>query len=1038
MVVVAFLCEEARKCPNGTTPTHKECAHTHSFQAGPAPKPKPAAPMNPRDQATGAHRARTARFGFVFVVFGLLVFRLLRAFICSEDLPHARAVVSCNMGAKKSSVHSNVSSPDAGERAVFYCSVKQRALTSQLIVSFTFLLLLVASSVLVWVSVSKRDEAIQLALSARADGKQAAMQDTLLTWGRLADQVGRTLAVAPNTTTEGFRFFTGSSTPELAVPELISVSWAIPVENSPEAILAYEADARRLTGCANATIVFLGETWRPSYAEQKEFLPLTQSTFGDSPKAVCDAFIVGFDLVAVDDVNVVRRETVEEARRKGVATATAPFSSGSTTSSTDLGIIQSLFVPVFVEDAFAGLVSAAFKAENLVEAGAIGVEGVFTTLTDVDSETVLSSNVNNSVSVWAESRNLTFGGRTWRLDVVGTAAFGSTVPGEAVWTSLIACILVVVVGALVLARVRGEAILAKATKRLLLQMSHDLRTPLHSMWHAAKEIAELPGVSDNAEAAEPIETLKWCAALAKNILDNILDMSHINMGTLVATNEPDDVLMFVAAAVHIMRGTAEDRGTKLHFVGEQSGPICLVDREKLLRVVLNIIGNAIKFSPGGLVQVRASLAAKPNALPAAATAVSVASPTFVLKVAVQDDGCGMDADTLATATNAYVHTSRSGGGGSGIGLHVAKTIVEQYGGRLKLESPGPGLGCTVSFAMELCGASEVDVIAPVSETSVNLSGPETVELPITGCGATAVFPVGDGSDAVLTEDDDGTTDSGSVDGDSPTIVLVVDDSRMNRRVALHALRPLRNVVAEEYEDGEAALVRLKALAQEAPSRQVLCLMDLSMPKMNGDKATQLYRAWSAKAGTPRDKQAWICLLTGDVVTRRETLGDTGFDAKLTKPCAGAALRAAIATRIKTQRLVTAQAQAAAQPRVDNSTFAGNEPETKVSGVSGSTPSWIVSGGKPDATVSDDSGSTPSWILGGGEPDATVSEDSGTTPSWTLGGGEPDATASEDSGTTPSWILGGGEPDETVPADSDGNQPMSGANKAVPPSWILPL
>ena len=710
-----------------------------------------------------------------------------------------------------------------------------------------------------WVSTSSRNTAIQSALARRADSKQSAMDEALFTWARLADHVGRTMVVEPNTTIESFRFFVGSSSPELEVPALISVSWATPVANNPVAIAKYEEYARKYTGCATATINYnLGGnfSWRPPPAEQPEFLPFTQTTYGGSAEAACASASIGFDLMAIDETNVARRTSVQAAIDGRQLLAARPVDT-TVSAIARLGIIQSVLAPVFVDGEFVGLASAAFQSNNLATTGAVDYDEsiVYTTLTDVESGLVLSSDAGNTShpTIWVETRNLTFGGRTWQLELQADAAFAAQVPNEAVWTSLLACALAVVVAALVVARVGEEASVSKATKRLLLQVSHDLRTPLHSMWHAAKEIAELPAVQACAEAEEPIETLKWCATLAKNILDNILDMSHINMGTLSVTNEPDDVLAFMSAAVHIMRATAEDGGTELRFVGEETGPVCMVDREKVLRAVLNIIGNAIKFAPGGLVQVQVSLERdeegegeadeghhnhhRPTAASQSNTTTTRSSsslssssspPRYILRAAVQDNGRGMNAITLATATRAYVHTSRSGGGGSGIGLHVAKTIVEQYGGEIALASRGPGLGSTVSFFMVMSKATNEQVVASsASEASVAASPLDDVRAvgavadgacsgPASTTAAPAASPTSSSvvDDEVVSAGDDSDTVSGG--GGSECVVLVVDDSRMNRRVAKHAVRLLQHVTVEECVNGEEALDRLKELAQRNP------------------------------------------------------------------------------------------------------------------------------------------------------------------------------------------------------------------------------
>ena len=607
------------------------------------------------------------------------------------------------------------------------CTVKQRALINQCLVSLGFLLIITLTITIVVVSIFSRNDTVQLSLSRRADARSAAMSDVLLTWTRLTDHMGRTMAVAPNMTTDAFRFITSSSNPELEIPALVSVSWAVPVENTPNAIAEYEAYARRVTECPSATINYhLGGnySWRPSPEDQPEFLPFTQTTYGGSATAACGASFVGFDLLAIHEDNEVRRTSVLEAIAGGEALASAPVDTAGSPVA-HLGVLQSMLAPIFVDDGFVGLVSAAFQATDLVAAGAVdgNTSGVFATLTDTATGLVMSSDLPEGTErAWTEIRSLTFGGRTWELLVIGDSTFAEDVPNETIAVAILAVVLTIVVFVLAMLRVHDEAVVAKATKRLLLQMSHDLRTPLHSIWHSAQQIAELPGMQDNAAAVEPIETLKWCAAQSKNILDNILDMSHITKGTLGVENAREDVLFRLSEAVRVMRPTARDRGTLLQFIGEQTGPMCMVDHEKLLRVVHNIIGNAIKFTPNGAVRVEVYLD------PASADVTSrmrlrvppragAEATLYVLRVRVIDDGAGMDAATLATATRPYQHADRYDGGGSGIGLCVAKTIVEQYGGTLELFSAGPDKGSSVAFSMLLSAApapqvDEIELVVP--------------------------------------------------------------------------------------------------------------------------------------------------------------------------------------------------------------------------------------------------------------------------------------------------------------------------------------
>jgi signal transduction histidine kinase len=230
----------------------------------------------------------------------------------------------------------------------------------------------------------------------------------------------------------------------------------------------------------------------------------------------------------------------------------------------------------------------------------------------------------------------------------------------------------------VAAAIMEQARAVRERETILATVSHDLKNPLNTLLVSSEVLVrKLP--------EEPVrkhhQLLTRSTDRMMRLIADLLDASAIERGQLAVQRRPEDMRLLANEALDLLRPLAPNKNLMLES-GEPVAVLC--DRERVLQVLSNVIGNAIKFSPdGSTVRVRVQRA------PHAAS------------ISVQDDGPGIEAGDLPYVFDRYWHT-KSARGGSGLGLFIAKGIVEAHGGRIWAESRCGG-GSTFHF------------IVPVSE-----------------------------------------------------------------------------------------------------------------------------------------------------------------------------------------------------------------------------------------------------------------------------------------------------------------------------------
>jgi len=227
-----------------------------------------------------------------------------------------------------------------------------------------------------------------------------------------------------------------------------------------------------------------------------------------------------------------------------------------------------------------------------------------------------------------------------------------------------------------------EATLAK--DQFVAVLSHELRTPLTAVLGWTRMLQTQP--LDPDAAARALEVIERNTVLQARLIEDLLDVSRMITGTLRLEQRPVMVAPVVKAALATTQRTAEAKGIAVESaLDEKAGPV-RGDPTRLQQIVLNLVSNAIKFTPsGGRIEVR--LAARGSDV----------------AIGVRDTGRGITAEQLPHIFGRFgvAHTSTQSEGGLGLGLAIVRHLAELHGGAVQAESAGPGRGATFTVTLPL-------------------------------------------------------------------------------------------------------------------------------------------------------------------------------------------------------------------------------------------------------------------------------------------------------------------------------------------------
>ncbi len=369
----------------------------------------------------------------------------------------------------------------------------------------------------------------------------------------------------------------------------------------------------------------------------------------------------------------------------------------------------------------------------------------------------------------------------------------------------------------------------KAKSEFLFQMSHDIRTPMNAILGFTNFIKS----SDDLGRihTDYIPKLETAGGQLLMLINDALEMSRIESGKLVFHKTEQDIRSIITNVLTVMQIQAEEKGVALTTDFSINHPIVNCDYNHLNRVVMNLVSNAVKFTPAGG-SVAVSLYEQEEA-PEGYSA-------FELKVA--DSGIGMSAEFLEKAFEPFEReqtSTVSGMQGTGLGLAIVKQIIEAIGGSIFVESKqGEGSVFTLNFTIERrekietqTGQGRDDKIPPVEQMAEYFKGKR---------------------------------------------ILLVEDNEFNLMIA-QTLLENAGFCVETATDGRMAVNKVSATP--TPNYYDAILMDVQMPVMNGYDATREIRALKDE----RAQTKIIAVTANAFDTDKRDAMAAGMDEHIAKP-----------------------------------------------------------------------------------------------------------------------------------------------------------
>jgi PAS domain S-box-containing protein len=363
-----------------------------------------------------------------------------------------------------------------------------------------------------------------------------------------------------------------------------------------------------------------------------------------------------------------------------------------------------------------------------------------------------------------------------------------------------------------------------AKSEFLATISHEIRTPMNAVLGMAGLLEATPL---NLEQMALLQTIKNGGNALMVMMNDILDYSKIESGKMELDLHAFSLKASMEEAYSLFKSQAKEKGLRLALQVDESLPTRIIgDAKRLVQILINLIGNAVKFTEAGEVWVRVERGG-----------FTPDGGRLILNFSVQDTGCGVPADKLQVIFDSFTQVAPAISrkyGGTGLGLAIANRLVQLMEGKIKLKST-PRQGSTFYFSIPVYSVPDA-----VERSDVPLKSTDLVDAAL-GLGA-------------------------------PLRILVAEDNRVNQQLILHILEGF-GYTATLVADGLAVLDILETQAFD------LIFMDVQMPLMDGLEAC---RQIVGRFG-PEKRPRIVALTAFGLPEDKRKCFAAGMDDYLTKP-----------------------------------------------------------------------------------------------------------------------------------------------------------